>query len=102
GGEPLVPSAQLVVQRDHVLENVGRDPRARSQRRQTQRRERRIALRALQRDLQRRAPARRLGPQQLFDQGVEARGQALQQRQLGLPPAVLQHRQGGGDGPDRF
>ena len=52
GGETLVATAQLVVQCDDVLEDVGRDAGARPQRRQPERREDAVALRSLQRDLQ--------------------------------------------------
>jgi hypothetical protein len=88
------------VQRDDVFEHVGRDPRARPQRRQAERRVRRIPLGPFERDLQRRAAAGRVRPQQLVDRHPEGRRDRLQQRQLRLAPAVLDHRQRRGRAAD--
>src|SRR5690606_7579249 len=61
--------------------------------RQPQRAVERVALRLLQLDLELRAAARRLAPQQLLHRALQRRGERLQQRQPGLAPAVLQQGQ---------
>jgi predicted nucleic acid-binding Zn ribbon protein len=83
-----------------MLEHVIGYPRADLQVRQAKIGVERIALRFFQRDLQLRAPARRLMAQQFFRRHRQRPGQRFDQRELRLTAPVLQQRQRRRRAPD--
>jgi hypothetical protein len=84
---------ELAVEADQRFERVGRQPPAAPDRREAQRRVRRLGLEVGQLDLQTRAAARRLRPQQVLQRYAQRGRDGLQQAQPRLPLAVLDERQ---------
>ena len=83
----------LALQREHRLERLGRHGLADAERRDAERLEGLPAHRPLEGDLQRRALVERLGLEQRVERGAQGPRDRLQQRELRLAPAVLDHRE---------
>jgi len=99
GRRPGALPAQFRVQRDDVLEHVAGHPGAGLHVGQSEIPVHGVALRLFHRDLQLRPAARRLVPEKFLGRHGQRGGQRLDQRQLGLPAAVLQQRERRGSTP---
>ena len=103
GGGALLGAApiQLAVQPDQRLQRVGGQASPRPYGRQTQGGVAGTGLQMRQLDLQTRAPAGRLDPQQITQRYAERSRDRLQERQTGLSSTVLDHRELGRGPADR-
>ena len=83
----------LALQRQHRLERLGRHGLADAEGRDAERLERLAAHRALEPDLERRPLVERLGLEERVERRAQRARDRLEQRELRLAPAVLDHRQ---------
>ena len=102
GDRLALAALQLAVQAEDRLDRVVGDPLRHPHRRDAQLAEDRAGLRALQLDLQRGAPVRRLGREQIGDFDAGRRRDRLQERELGLALAVLDEAELAAGDPDQL